>query len=219
MTKIYNYLLIFIAILLVGTVGYSQQLISEKISEKAILLDQTEVISLSKEEKILVTWNRAISPLESAVYFKTEKNDLIHFLKDKPTAARVPFMLPDGNTVELRLLKSDVFTEDFKVYLASNRNDPFPFVQGVHYWGIIEGDASSLAAISVFPDEISGMIRYQDKHYTIGRLEDSSDASHILYQTDELDIPMDFQCGTDPEIHTIGSNDDDDAEGSRSGGK
>jgi hypothetical protein len=130
----------------------------------------------------------------------------------------MPIVLPNGEAIVLQMYKAEVFTPEFNVFLASQRSTPFLFDQGAHYWGTADSDEESLAAISVFAAEVSGMIRYKGIHYTIGKMETTMDDMHIVYESDQVNLPMDLGCDTDPAIHTIGTSTEDEG-GSRNGNK
>jgi hypothetical protein len=196
------FLVIFLSTVLFALHG--QKAISDRVSDFSPQIASASVKSITKP--VVYQGPRSIAGMstESCVFFKMDPSNVLYFLREKPEVTKLPFTLPNGELIELRMFRADVFTAEFNVYLASNREVPFLFERGVHYWGIVGQDSESLASISIFKDEVSGMIRYQDKHYTIGRMEDQSENIHMLYETDNLDLPMDFTCGTDPLTHTIG---------------
>ena len=198
---------------------HGQKAISDRISEFSSQLESTSLKSVSKPAVYQGPRSIAGMSAESCVFFKMETSNVLYFLRERPEVAKLPFSLPSGEVVELKMFRADVFTEEFNVFLASNRNVPFLFEKGVHYWGIVGTDTESLASVSIFKDEVSGMIRYKDRHYTIGRMEEQADQMHMIYETDNLELPMDFTCGTDPLIHNMGDpiEDEEFVDGRNSG--
>src|SRR6185436_7211145 len=107
------------------------------------------------------------------------------------------FIIPSsGNNIELELFQSVIFTPDFTVVTASN-NLPVSYNGGVHYWGIIKGDNASIAAISIFNNEVMGMISSASVgNLVLGRIENDNAGRHILYNMKDLKGVTPFECFT-----------------------
>src|SRR5262249_8480818 len=68
--------------------------------------------------------------------------------------------LPAPEPVTLDLVRVDLFTPDFTV--VTSDGGAVDVNQGLHYRGIVTDDPSSLAAISIFPDEVMGLYSTQE---------------------------------------------------------
>jgi hypothetical protein len=113
-------------------------------------------------------------------------------------AITLPFK--DNTSIELHLVKADIFGDDFTVYAASDRSQPYPYSGGTHYWGIVKDRPNSLVALSVFNDEIAGVINYDGKFYDLGKLENGVDGQHVLYENKELKKEFELDCSiAEPE--------------------
>jgi hypothetical protein len=92
--------------------------------------------------------------------------------------------LPDGSSAQLELVKVNIIADDFKVMTPTGTE---AVETGQHYRGIINNDFNSLAAISIFDNEISGTLSIPEKgDYTIGLIqsdEERSKGTHIIYNT------------------------------------
>ena len=107
----------------------------------------------------------------------------------------IKIMLPiNGVQKEIMLYESNILTSDFKVTTSSNPGEAFPFKEGKHYRGIIDGDPYSLAAISIFNDEIMGLVSTRDGNYTLGKIKNDPLPNHIFYNEKDLLIPNNFAC-------------------------
>ncbi len=107
---------------------------------------------------------------------------------------------------ELELVKVDIFTSDFEV-----TNELGHLVNGdlgIHYQGIIKGDNNSLAAISIYEDQVMGFFSNREGNYTIGKMEtEQANPPHIIYLDSDLNrTPDDLVCGT-PDDNVTYSND------------
>ena len=121
----------------------------------------------------------------------------------------ITLVLPSasGRTVELELVKVDVVTPDFKVVSSDSRGAAVPYTGGLHYRGVVKGDAASLAAVSVFADEIMGIYRSAtDGTVVLGRLGgDNERNDHVLYAERDLVGERAYTCGTREPLARDGS--------------
>jgi len=108
----------------------------------------------------------------------------------------IQFELPvsDRQDMKINLVRRQIFTEDFTVRLSDG--SALNYTGGLYYQGIVEGQPNSLVAISVFDDEVMGMIATDDGNLVLGPIENNREKQHILYNDRDLDKPFDFICGT-----------------------
>ncbi|HMW38675.1 MAG TPA: M12 family metallo-peptidase [Saprospiraceae bacterium] len=122
-------------------------------------------------------------------------------LRSKPTYLALDLPLPDNTIGHLLLIRQEVYGPESRLLTP---DDPVgqPMQGGVFYRGIIEGDERSLVALSVFEDELMGVVS-NDRlgNVIIGRQhipgQDRSQTPHVIYQESALPIRAPFQCGTD----------------------
>src|SRR5215213_9734270 len=76
-----------------------------------------------------------------------------------------------GTPVELELIQVNLFAPNFTVVTSDSNGAPVTYDQGVHYWGMVKGIENSLAAISVFKDEVIGSYSSpKDGNFVLGKL-------------------------------------------------
>lgn len=113
-------------------------------------------------------------------------------LENRPHTLRMdlPF------SVSVLLVQEDPISEDFFVTAEDSR--PIAYTPGVYYRGIVEGDESSLVAISVFDGEVFGVINSgRTGTIVIGKLGDVRNQEHVCYRAQDLLITDNFECGTE----------------------
>ena len=117
------------------------------------------------------------------------KGDVPAMILTLPTAA--------GRQVKLQLVKVEITTPDFSVVTSDSNGQPVPFEPGAHYRGIVKGKPNSLAAISVFHDEVMGIYSTEeDGNFVLGKVAgDNPEAVHILYSDREIKPKIAFECG------------------------
>ncbi len=101
-----------------------------------------------------------------------------------------------GQEVELQLVKAKIFTDDFRAVATSNPDVELDMDRGIHYWGTVKDTDKSLATISFFDNEITGLINVDGEQYTLGKVTDSD--YHILYKNSDLNFTPDFSCEAIP---------------------
>lgn len=105
---------------------------------------------------------------------------------------RLPF---EGGALVLDLARVDVWEDRAKVVLASGSEGGR--LSGVHYRGMVRGVAGSWAAISVFNDEVMGLVNDGNGQIVVGRLDKSADGLHVIYRDSDLRRTPSFSCGTE----------------------
>jgi len=98
--------------------------------------------------------------------------------------------------MKLNLVRHQIFSEDFELFTSDEPGIPNNYTPGIHYKGIIDGDPNSLVAISVFNNEVMGLIMTDHGNIVLGRLDKDRENRHILYNESDLDRPSGFECGT-----------------------
>ncbi len=129
--------------------------------------------------------------------FDTKK--AAEFLKNETTEFSLTLPTGHGNeTMTLQMRRSAIFAAGFKVYASSNPRTPYDYKGGLHFHGVVEGDPQSKVAISVFDNEVMGLIITHEGNYNLGKLK-NSDRGHILYLDRDLLQKPGFDCGTEDD--------------------
>ena len=100
------------------------------------------------------------------------------------------------NAMDLELVEHDIFTEDFNLFTASSPKVSWNYTKAKHYKGIIKGNSSSVVALSIFEDQVMGLISSSDGNLVLGPVEGSTKNTHILYKDQDLNHIPDFSCDT-----------------------
>ena len=87
--------------------------------------------------------------------------------------------------IELDLQRARVTTNDFIARRASD-GQPVERAASVHYRGMVRGSAGSVVSISVFPEELMGIVSDVSGQQVIGRFEDAPPDLHVLYHERDL---------------------------------
>jgi len=112
-------------------------------------------------------------------------------------------------TMTLDLERVDITTDDFQVTQAST-GQAADVAVGLHYRGMIRGAAGSMAAISIFPDEVMGLMSDAEGQRVLGRLANDTEGDHVLYRDQDMRGTSGAICST----ADVDMSDDQGAHGS-----
>ena len=105
--------------------------------------------------------------------------------------------------MELQLFKTQILTDDFKLRIASNPSTAFPIDLGSYYWGIVNGDDQSIAAITISNEEMTGFIYTQGETYNLGKLKEGNSNQYVIYKESDLKITSPMGCDVDESKHVL----------------
>jgi len=111
--------------------------------------------------------------------------------------------LPNGNQppITLELVRHQLLTDDFTLVTSTSNGQAIPYQPGVYYRGIVKGNENSIAAISIFEDEIIGVVStLKEGNMVLGRTDGTAkSANYIFYKEDDLLLENSFECGAGEE--------------------
>ncbi len=132
--------------------------------------------------------------VNDGVLLELKKSALTDFWKSKLPAVNLKIPVNEVAAIELDLVRVDIFTDDFTLITDDGRTIDGIKNQGIFYRGIVKGDVSSLASVSVFEDNVRIMIGDDDGNYIVGEMEELGE--HILYNDQRMVEANPFSCGT-----------------------
>jgi len=98
----------------------------------------------------------------------------------------VRLTVPGANgPVVMDLEKVSITSVDYSVVLGSSGLPTRPGAS-VHYQGMVLGEPGSIAAISIFPEEVMGLLADGNGQRVLGKLESNRDGMHVLYRDRDL---------------------------------
>lgn len=111
---------------------------------------------------------------------------------------RMPDPTGSGFPMDLELTQVNIFADGFNVITSSSGEQPVDYLPGVHYRGSIKGAPGSLAAISVFGDEIAGIYSTPSQgNFVLGKLGGNNLANtHVIYAQGDLNLEAPPECAT-----------------------
>jgi len=116
---------------------------------------------------------------------------------------RVPF---EGQYMDVQLEKTTVVTDNFSVLeaLPDGSRRPVAYNPGVFYRGHINGDNKTFAAVSVFENQLIGILADAQSNLVLGAIEQNGFGTndYMLYRESDLAIRNPTNCFTTDEFTT-----------------
>ncbi len=122
--------------------------------------------------------------------------------KSKYEAVLLEIPFGENNKVTLELVRQEMLTNDFKVVTSRQPENPIEYQPGVYYQGIIQNQPQSLAAFSIFDDEIMGVVSEKGVgNMVLGKIGTARSDSYIFYKEKDLLVTHEFECAVEePEL-------------------
>lgn len=134
--------------------------------------------------------------LHDEVLLEFEVAQAYKLLAEAPPAIALRLPLPGGGLAHLKLVEIDLLAENFFV---NTEKEPggIDYLPGRHYRGVVDGVPGSMAAVSIFRDQVMGTFATPNAgNFVLGKLQEkSAEAPHILYRQTDLQANLDFECG------------------------
>lgn len=139
--------------------------------------------------------------LTDGTLFELNKEAIQKILKNDTNFMTLQMPATDGTMVELELVKVNIFADGFSVKTSAPAPEVTGQDLGVHYQGIVKGDPYSIAAVSVFKNEVAGFYYNEDKgNNVLGRLRGNNPKNtHVLYADKNLLGRPDKYCAVKDE--------------------
>lgn len=134
--------------------------------------------------------------LSKGALLKLDFNAIAELTKAHTPLVSMTLPTADRRSVTLDLMEYDVLAPDFQLHTSDRPGEVMPYSGGRHYRGILHGDQGSIVALSVFNDEVMGLISSQEGNFVLGKISSSRENLHILYNESDLAARPDWECGT-----------------------
>lgn len=192
--------LLLVSVIMYACISFAQNMkpVAQKVNErksKQEVFVPTRLFEITAASKQRSTELK--TKVSSSVAMDFHRADAQTILQRQPE--NLSFIIPSdaGKNIELELVRVNLFTPDFSVAASGNNEHVDANETGVHYQGIVKGDNSSIAAISIFRDEVMGIISTSaDGNMTLGKLENDFTGKHILYRQRDFISPPPSGCFT-----------------------
>lgn len=164
------------------------QLIENKKSTAANFTSVNLFKKSSKDNKAVIN-----SALSEGVVFELDRIALSQLYLSKNE--NITLIIPgDKSNTEVELTQVNFMPDDFKIHTSEGKIEDYK--RGLYYQGIIKGNNNSMAAISIFENEIIGIIATENGNYNLGAMQNDNNR-YVYYNDRHLLKEFNFNCGVE----------------------
>ncbi|MBK9257339.1 MAG: T9SS type A sorting domain-containing protein [Saprospiraceae bacterium] len=142
--------------------------------------------------------NEPVIPSEIKSYslLELDMTSLDRLLQSPDSRLQLTLPSVERQSLSLELVEVQLLSQDFNLIVAPEMKKVKTSDVGRHYRGIISGDPQSIVAISVFKNQVMGLVSKSDGkgNLVLGKLAESD--LFILYEDHQIIDKFQFQCGT-----------------------
>ncbi|HAX48263.1 MAG TPA: M12 family metallo-peptidase [Ignavibacteria bacterium] len=110
-------------------------------------------------------------------------------------AQNITLVLPASKgSIELELCQVNFIPDNFRITTSDGKTEEYK--RGLYYQGIIKGENNSMAAISIFENEVIGIVSTDGGNYNLGAMLNDNN-EYIYYNDRNLRTPFNFNCDTE----------------------
>lgn len=144
--------------------------------------------------------------LPPGLVLKMDQESIRGVLKNAHKRILLTLPNPDGgDDLELELTQKQIFTPDFAVFIDIEKGITIDYTPGLHYSGTVKGMKGTQVGISIFEDEIMGVIATQTTNLVLQKLKGSK-SDHFFFNERNADNEEMLLCATpqSSEPYTFG---------------
>ncbi|PHI20399.1 hypothetical protein CEQ90_08035 [Lewinellaceae bacterium SD302] len=182
-------------LLLCPMLAFGQGAISAKI-QKAGAKKAQEAFTIAKDYNTnLQSENVTTANITEGILFTPDLSGIRDLQKAAPEYLELSLQLPGLGDKQLALIPNQVLADDF--VLRDSEGGVVDYQPGLYYYGTLLDDPTSLVALSVFDNELHGVISTSEGNFVVGLLEGSDKLTHIIYNDNNMSFDLD--CGTEDD--------------------
>ncbi len=175
---------------------HSQQAVSREIKSLESSGTEFRKTNIFSFASIDIHNRYQLEGLKKGTIVNIDLNSIHQLLISKEEFIQIPVPVSSRSLIVLTLHRHEIFAPDFHLYTSSDPGHAVDYTPGLHYRGIVEGDPNSLVAISIFENQIMGMVATDEGNYVLGPMMDDKENRHVFYNDRDLETIIPFECGT-----------------------
>ncbi len=154
------------------------------------LLENTSLFDYQSDNRLLDNY------VKEYELCKINDHAIKHLLASSPHALKIPILI-DGKWTTLHLVQNQNFLKNTLFTTQNEQGQTItPYSKGLYYHGRVDGAPLSVVAISIFADEVMGIIATDEGNWVVGKLQQQLKNMdlHVIYNDKSMLTPPDFAC-------------------------
>ncbi len=132
-----------------------------------------------------------------AGFLSLNNKQLRKLWSERPVTLQIAIPRSAGDDIIVELEQNQILASDFEVRTSSNKE--VDYNRGIYYNGSLKGNSNSHATLSVFQDQVMGVLATDTGNLVLGALSDKKGnpkTEYILYNDQDMEPIPDFSCKT-----------------------
>lgn len=135
-----------------------------------------------------------------------DKQKIKDVFKANYKSIRLDIPLPGNKSVNVLLTQHKIHSDDFELTITDETGRHRAVMNdGHYYYGVIENGSHTMAAISIFENEISGIITDETGNWNLGQHKTRT-SDYVFFNDHTFQLPIAFSCSTEDEAETEKKN-------------
>lgn len=160
-----------------------------------------ELFSLSNSQQMNSLLTNYLRSYTSLKLNEAQRDRLLNS-RDENISFNIP--KANGSVMTLELTRVNVTTDNFKAGTLSGSGNVnyVNYTPGLHYRGILKGDNSSFASLSIFNDFVMAVISNSEGNWNLSSIKGNNSLyseNYVFYKDSELIVKKNFNCGVNDE--------------------
>lgn len=169
--------------------------IAEEIANKRII-SATELKPFKISDKLRAVENTYV---QDEVYLNIDKDEIQKIFESKKEYFVLDIPVSDSKSFQVELMKTNILSDNFSARSSSGQTMSQKNIEAVFYRGIVKNNSNSIVAITVFKENLEGLIADDYGNYVLGKMKQSAN-EYILYNDRKLKVLNNSSCGVSDEI-------------------
>lgn len=145
-----------------------------------------------KKESGIVTAGNFTGELET---FTLNRKELGKLHVSSPEHFSITIPVSQGKPIKLLLKKHKAASTVLQAGIINdNKYSNINYEPGIHYYGIIDGDENSIVSISIFEDQVMGLICNSEGNFNLSKVKEKNN-DYVLFNDKEILNREKFTCG------------------------
>jgi hypothetical protein len=184
---------------LIFSTVYAQKNVLRQINDARRTATNAETLKPFTIATTKQSLKNSLTPTNSSQQLILNSSILKQIETTKPSFLKLSIPNSETTFFNLELIPIEIFAPNFKV--VNSKDQEVPAERGIHYKGIIEGDANSLVSISFINGTVGGIISNQAGNFNLSKMKDSE--NYILFNDKDLTARLNFPCGVEDGLEKI----------------
>lgn len=193
-------LLVLSACIVLGTTGLAQKRSTSNQPAPASVKTNKRTIQRKAGISLFKAFDNPLkhkveTDIKNAVFLKLDLAALANINAERPANLTLDLPLTGNSNATFYLHTVKLLSDNFKV--VNDKNEVVPYTPGLYYQGTIGGNTPSLAAWSLFENNVMTMFAWHNENYNLGVWKDDSNTDqsiYILYKDSDVLFARNFNC-------------------------